>query len=270
MDPGEFRRHGHALVEWIADYLEGSERYPVLPRVAPGEVIAALPRQAPERGEPFEAIFADFERVLVPALTHWNHPGFFGYFAITASAPGVLAEFLSAALNQQAMLWRTSPAATELEEVALNWLRDLIGLPAGFEGVIYDTASIATPACARGRPRTGGTRRARAGTCRAIGSWRLSRVLLRARAFVGGQGHDRARTRACLASPHRGRRRVQDATGGVAPGGCGRPRQRPHADRGGRDDRNDVDHQRRSGARDRGLLRRARTSGCTSMPRMLA
>jgi aromatic-L-amino-acid/L-tryptophan decarboxylase len=144
MDPSEFRRHGHALVEWIADYLDGVERYPVLPRVAPGDVVAALPRQAPENGEPFEAIFADFERVLVPALTHWNHPGFFGYFAITASAPGVLAEFLSAALNQQAMLWRTSPAATELEEVALNWLRDLMGLPASFEGVIYDTASIAT------------------------------------------------------------------------------------------------------------------------------
>ena len=116
MDPIDFRRHGHALVEWIADYLAGSERYPVLPRVAPGDVHRALPAEAPERGEPFEAIFADFEQVLVPALTHWNHPGFFGYFAITASEPGVLAEFLAAALNQQAMLWRTSPAATELEE----------------------------------------------------------------------------------------------------------------------------------------------------------
>jgi aromatic-L-amino-acid decarboxylase len=144
MDPSEFRRHGHALVEWIADYLENAERYPVLPRVSPGDVVSALPRHAPEQGETFEAIFADFERVLMPALTHWNHPGFFGYFAITASAPGVLAEFLAAALNQQAMLWRTSPAATELEEVALNWLRDLMGLPAGFEGVIYDTASIST------------------------------------------------------------------------------------------------------------------------------
>ena len=144
MTPTDFRRHGHALVEWIADYLEDAERYPVLPRVSPGDVVSALPRQAPEHSEPFEVIFADFERVLVPALTHWNHPGFFGYFAITASATGVLAEFLSAALNQQAMLWRTSPAATELEEVALNWLRDLMGLPGEFEGVIYDTASIAT------------------------------------------------------------------------------------------------------------------------------
>src|SRR5688572_12156034 len=144
MDPADFRRHGHALVDWIAEYLAGAERYPVLPRVAPGDVRRALPAAAPEHGEPFEAIFADFERVLVPALTHWNHPGFFGYFAITASEPGILAELLSAALNQQAMLWRTSPAATELEEVALGWLRELMGLPSSFEGVIYDTASIST------------------------------------------------------------------------------------------------------------------------------
>jgi aromatic-L-amino-acid/L-tryptophan decarboxylase len=144
VDPADFRRHGHALVDWIAEYLAGAERYPVLPRVAPGDVRRALPAAAPEHGESFDAIFADFERVLVPALTHWNHPGFFGYFAITASEPGILAELLSAALNQQAMLWRTSPAATELEEVALGWLRELMGLPSSFEGVIYDTASIST------------------------------------------------------------------------------------------------------------------------------
>src|SRR6266849_1367624 len=144
MDPAEFRRHGHQLVEWIAEYLEHSDRYPVLSRVKPGEIEAALPRAAPEEGEPFEAIMADFERVLVPGLTHWNHPAFFAYFAITGSAPGVLADFLSAALNQQAMLWRTSPAATELEAVTLAWLRRLIGLPETFEGVIYDTASIAS------------------------------------------------------------------------------------------------------------------------------
>lgn len=144
MDPDEFRRHGHALVEWIADYLSGSDRYPVLPRVPPGDVRRALPSSAPEHGESFDDILRDFERVIVPALTHWNHPGFFAYFAITASAPGVLAEFLSAALNQQAMLWRTSPAATELEDVSLGWLRGLLGLPDAFEGVIYDTASMST------------------------------------------------------------------------------------------------------------------------------
>jgi aromatic-L-amino-acid/L-tryptophan decarboxylase len=144
MDPGDFRRAGHQLVDWIADYLADSGRYPVLSRVRPGDIAAALPARAPADGEPFDAIFADFERILVPGLTHWNHPGFFAYFAITGSAPGVLAEMLSAALNVQAMLWRTSPSATELEEVTLMWLRKLLGLPDGFDGVIYDTASIST------------------------------------------------------------------------------------------------------------------------------
>jgi len=140
----DLRRQAHRLSDWIADYLENPERFPVLARVQPGDIRRALPADAPEHGEDFDRIFADFERVILPGVTHWNHPGFFAYFAISSSAPGVLAEFLSAALNQQAMLWRTSPAATELEEVALQWLRKLIGLPDGFEGVIYDTASVST------------------------------------------------------------------------------------------------------------------------------
>ena len=140
----DFRSQAHRLADWIADYLENPERFPVLSRVHPGDIRNALPDHAPDQGERFDAIFADFERIILPGVTHWNHPGFFAYFAITASAPGVLAEFLSAALNQQAMLWRTSPAATELEEVALGWLRRLIGLPDAFEGVIYDTASVST------------------------------------------------------------------------------------------------------------------------------
>jgi aromatic-L-amino-acid decarboxylase len=144
MDGDEFRRAAHGLVDWIADYLESSDRYPVLSRVRPGDIASALPAQAPDDGEPFDLIVSDFERILVPGLTHWNHPGFFAYFAITGSGPGVLAEMLSAALNVQAMLWRTSPSATELEEVTLAWLRKLLGLPDTFEGVIYDTASIST------------------------------------------------------------------------------------------------------------------------------
>ncbi len=144
MDAEAFRRYGHDIVEWIARYMERPERYPVLSRVRPGEIRDALPAHAPEAGERFEQVLQDFDRLLMPGITHWNHPGFFGYFAISASGPGVLAEFLSAALNAQAMLWRTSPAATELEEVALGWLRQLIGLPDAFEGVIYDTASVSS------------------------------------------------------------------------------------------------------------------------------
>ena len=140
----DFRRQAHRLADWIADYLEHPEAFPVLSRVRPGDIRNALPADAPERGEEFDAIFSDFEKILLPGITHWNHPGFMAYFAITSSAPGVLAEFLSAALNQQAMLWRTSPAATELEEVTLDWLRRLMGLHAEFEGVIYDTASVST------------------------------------------------------------------------------------------------------------------------------
>ena len=144
MDSATFRRHGHELVDWIADYFDHPDRYPVLARVEPGEIAAALPAAAPEDPEPFGDVMADFDRLLVRGLTHWNHPRFFAYFAISASPPGVLADFLSSALNQQAMLWRTSPAATELEAVTLGWLRQLMNLPDAFEGVIYDTASIAT------------------------------------------------------------------------------------------------------------------------------
>jgi aromatic-L-amino-acid decarboxylase len=143
MPPEEFRRQARALVDWIASYLSSNDR-PVLSRVSPGDIREALPATPPEIGTRFDEIFSDFETLLIPGITHWNHPGFFAYFAISGSAPGVLAEFLTAALNVQAMLWRTSPAATELEEVALGWLRQLLGLPDSFDGVIYDTASIAS------------------------------------------------------------------------------------------------------------------------------
>ena len=143
MPADEFREDGHRLVDWLSEYFQWSLENPVLSRVRPGAIRAALPAAAPEEGEPFERILADFERVLVPGLTQWNHPGYFAYFPCGFSTPGALADFLSTAVSQQAMLWRTSPAATELEEVVLAWLRRALGLPEGFEGVIYDTASTA-------------------------------------------------------------------------------------------------------------------------------
>lgn len=156
MPATEFREYGHRVVDWVVDYLEGVEGYPVLSRVAPGEIAAALPPGPPEAGEPFDALLEDFERLIMPGITHWNHPGFLAYFAITGSAPGILAEFLAAALNVNAMLWRTSPAATELESTTLDWLRQLLGLPNTFEGVVYDTASISSlVAVAAAREATG-------------------------------------------------------------------------------------------------------------------
>lgn len=144
MDPEAFRRHGYAVVDRIAEYLAHPEGWPVLPPVAPGEVRAELPAAPPAAPEGMEAILADFDRVILPATTHWNHPGFFAYFAITGSAPGILGETLAAALNVNAMLWRTGPAATELETLTLDWLRQLLGLPPSFDGVINDTASSST------------------------------------------------------------------------------------------------------------------------------
>ena len=141
MQADEFREQGHRLVDWLADYFRWSLGNPVLSRVRPGAIRAELPAAAPEKAEPFDRILEDFERILVPGLTQWNHPGYFAYFPCGFSTPGALADFLSTAVSQQAMLWRTSPAATELEEVTLGWLRRALGLPDGFEGVVYDTAS---------------------------------------------------------------------------------------------------------------------------------
>jgi aromatic-L-amino-acid/L-tryptophan decarboxylase len=144
MDTGEFRAHAHAMVDWMADYLEGIERRRVTPTLEPGEIYAALPSQAPEEAEPFDRIFRDFESVILPGMTHWQHPSFFGYFPANASPPSILAEMLTATMGAQCMSWATSPGATELEERVMEWLRDMIGLPAQFTGVIQDTASTAT------------------------------------------------------------------------------------------------------------------------------
>ncbi len=140
----EFRRAAERLTNWISAYLEHPERFPVLAEARPGQTAARLPAGPPAQAEPLDAIIDDFEKIILPGVTHWNHPGFFAYFAISASAPGILAEFLAAALDINAMLWKTGPAATELEQRALDWLRQMMGLDAGWFGVINDTASIGT------------------------------------------------------------------------------------------------------------------------------
>jgi len=144
MTPEEFRRHGHQAIDWIADFLENPARYPVLPSVKPGELTDALPASGPECGESMDRIFADFERLIVPAMTHWNHPGFLAYFANSSTGEGILGELFTAALNGNGMLWKTSPAVTELEQVALRWLREWSGLPESWFGLIYDTASTSS------------------------------------------------------------------------------------------------------------------------------
>jgi aromatic-L-amino-acid/L-tryptophan decarboxylase len=144
MQPDEFRRHAHALVDWIADYLRDVGTLPITPDVAPGEIRALLPDAPPADAEPFERLFEDFRRLIVPGMTHWNHPGWFAYFPCNNSPPSILGEMLTAAMGVQGMSWVTSPAATELEQVVMDWLRQMIGLPPGYTGVIQDTASTAT------------------------------------------------------------------------------------------------------------------------------
>lgn len=140
----DFRSDAAATVDWVARYLDGVRERPVLAPVRPGDVRSRLPPSPPETGEPFEAVLRDLDEVVLPGITHWNHPRFFAYFAISGSEPGILAELLAATLNVNAMLWRTSPAATELEELALDWLRQLLALPEGLHGHIEDTASTST------------------------------------------------------------------------------------------------------------------------------
>jgi aromatic-L-amino-acid decarboxylase len=150
MTPEEFRRHGRAVVDWIADYLERLETLPVMARVRPGDIRAELPASPPAAGEPFDAILADVDRVLLPGITHWQSPAFYGYYPANASGPAILGDLLSAGLGVQGMLWSSSPACTELETHVLDWLAALLGLPDRFTsrgpggGVIQDTASSAT------------------------------------------------------------------------------------------------------------------------------
>jgi aromatic-L-amino-acid decarboxylase len=140
----EFRRYAHEFLDWVANYLEHPERYKVFPDLKPGEIKSKLPSSPPEQPESLDAVLADIDRIIAPGLTHWNHPGFMAYFGISSSKPAILGELVTAAFDTNAMLWKTGPAAVELEEVVLSWLRQLLGLPEDFYGLIHDTASVSS------------------------------------------------------------------------------------------------------------------------------
>lgn len=156
MPSGDFRRYGYAMVDRIAEYFEHIEEFPVLSQIEPGSLAAGLPASPPEKGEDFGEVLKDVDRLILPAVTHWNHPNFHGLFSTSTSSVGVFGEMLAAAFDMKAMLWRTSPASTELEDVVLDWLRQMMSLPGHFEGIIYDTASVSTMhAIAAARERAG-------------------------------------------------------------------------------------------------------------------
>lgn len=144
MPSDEFRKSGYQLIDWIADYYENVEKYPPLSQVNPGEILSRIPQSPPQTGEDIENVLQDVDRILIDGITHWNHPGFMAYFNSTSSGPGVLAELLTAALGVNGMLWKTSPAFTELERAMMNWFRQMIGLPENYWGIIYDTASTSS------------------------------------------------------------------------------------------------------------------------------
>ncbi|MBN1221768.1 MAG: aspartate aminotransferase family protein [Candidatus Aminicenantes bacterium] len=144
MEKDAFRKYGHEFVDWVVDYLENVGKYPVRARVKPGEIANQIPDSAPQEGEPMKAIFEDFEKIVLPGMTHWQHPSWFAYFPANSSPPSILAEILTAGMGAQCMIWETSPSAAELEERVLGWLRQMLGLPEGMDGVIQDTASTAS------------------------------------------------------------------------------------------------------------------------------
>src|SRR5882762_9598816 len=140
--PEEFRRQLHQLADWIANFRQDMESLRVAPNDKPGAILAALPAKPPEQGEAFDKILSDVDQLIVPGMVHWSHPMFLGYFGWTTTAPGILGEILSAPLNVNAMTWRTCPVATEVETLVIDWIRQWVGLPRVFDGVVYDTASV--------------------------------------------------------------------------------------------------------------------------------
>ena len=144
MPVSDFRKYGYQLIDWIADYLENIEDYPVLSKVEAGEIKNGLPDQPPEYGESIEEILSDLNKIIMPGITHWNHPNFMAYFNSTSSGPGILADLLSTGLNVNGMSWHTCPSVTELEELTLSWLAQMLGIPGEFWGIIYYTTSVSS------------------------------------------------------------------------------------------------------------------------------
>ncbi|MBO2452648.1 aspartate aminotransferase family protein [Actinomadura barringtoniae] len=196
MTPEEFRRYGKQVIDWIADYQEKVEAYPVLSQARPGDVLAGLPEHPPERGEGFEDLLADLDRVIMPGVTHWQHPSFFAYFPSNATGPAILGDLLSAGLGVQGMLWATSPACTELENRVVDWMAELLGLPARFRmagpggGVIQDSASSAClVAILAALHRAGGGTAAREGLSAQEGLSAREGLTRRPKLYVSSQTH---------------------------------------------------------------------------------
>lgn len=144
MPSEEFKKNGYRLVDWVAEYLSDIEKYPPLSRVNPGDILKRIPQKPPKNGDDIENVLSDIDKILMDGITHWNHPGFMAYFNSTSSGPGILAELLTAGLGVNGMLWKTSPAFTELEKSMMNWFRQMVGLPENYWGIIYDTASTSS------------------------------------------------------------------------------------------------------------------------------
>lgn len=144
MPSEEFKKYGYKLIDWVADYLDNIESNPVLAQVKPGDIKSKLPKEAPSNHESFDEMINDLNKIIMPGVTHWNHPNFMAYFNSTSSGPGILGELLSAAINANGMVWKSNPSGTELEETVLNWFREMIGLQSNYFGIVYDTASVST------------------------------------------------------------------------------------------------------------------------------
>jgi aromatic-L-amino-acid decarboxylase len=156
MPSEEFKKYGYQLIDWVADYLDNIESNPVLAQVKPGDIKSQLPKEAPRNNESFDEMIEDLNRIIMPGITHWNHPNFMAYFNSTSSGPGILGELLAAAINANGMVWKSNPSGTELEETVLHWFLDMIGLPQNYFGVVYDTASVSSMhAIAAAREHTG-------------------------------------------------------------------------------------------------------------------